>query len=109
MSVNVPDSERYLQAKGHFDTCLDVAGHVPPSKSAYLALLTALPSLHTCALQLLQSLLHAAKGAFTPYFASCSHLLANLLRQIAAQPEADAAPAAARLRQQVRLQQWSST
>lgn len=78
------------------------AGQVPPSASAYLALLAALPSLHTCALHLLQSLLKAARGSFMPHFASCSHLLANLLRQIAAQPESDVAPVAANLRQQVR-------
>ena len=83
------------------DSMLMLAGQVPPSVSAYLALLTALPALHTCALQLLQTLLQAAGGSFVPHLASCSHLLANLLRQIAASAELGASSAAAGVRQQV--------
>lgn len=77
------------------------AGQVPPSASAYLALLAALPALHTCALQLMQTLAWAGQGALLQHHASMARLLASLLRQLAASAAADAAPAALQLRQQV--------
>ncbi len=60
------------------------AGRVPPSSSGYRHLLTALPGLHTAALQLLQQLLKAGGGTLRPLYASLTRLVADLLRRFAA-------------------------
>ena len=77
------------------------AGQVPPSASAYLALSAALPALHCCALQLIQTLLWTVQGSLLMHFAPMARLMSGLLQQIAACTALDSAPAATRLRQQV--------
>ena len=74
---------------------------MPPSASAYLVLLAALPALHTCALQLMQTLLWAGQAALLLHHTSMARLLSSLLRQVAASAAVDSAPAALQLRQQV--------
>ncbi len=74
---------------------------MPPSASAYLVLLAALPALHTCALQLMQTLLWAGQAAVLLHHTSMARLLTSLLRQVAASAAVDSAPAALQLRQQV--------
>ena len=69
--------------------------------SAYLALSAALPALHSCALQLVQTLLWTGQGSLLPHYAPMARMMANALRHIAAAPTPDPAPAAAHLRQQV--------
>ena len=89
-----------LQLTAQVVICIS-AGHVPPSASAYLVLLAALPALHTCALQLLQTLLWAGQGALLLHHVSMAKLLSTLLRQVAASAASDSAPAALQFRQQV--------
>ena len=79
------------------------AGRVPPSASAYLVLLAALPALHTCALQLLQTLLWAGQGSLLLHHAAMARLLSTWLRQVAASGAADSSLAGLQLRQQVRV------
>ena len=74
---------------------------MPPSASAYLVLLAALPALHTCALQLMQTLLWAGQAALLLHHTSMARLLSSLLRQVAASAAVNSAPAALQLRQQV--------
>ncbi len=74
---------------------------MPPSASAYLVLLAGLPALHTCALQLMQTLLWAGQAALLLHHTSMARLLSSLLRQVAASAAVDSAPAALQLRQQV--------
>ena len=74
---------------------------MPPSASAYLVLLAALPALHTCALRLMQTLLWAGQAALLLHHTSMARLLSSLLQQVAASAAADSAPAAMQLRQQV--------
>ena len=83
------------------DSVHGTAGQVPPSASAYLALSAALPALHCCALQLMQSLLWTGQGSLLLQFASMAHIMSNLLRQLAAAAAPDSAPSAALLRQLV--------
>ena len=80
---------------------LCISGQVPPSASAYLTLSAAVPALHSCALGLLQTLLWTGQGSLLLHYAPMARMLSNLLRQIAAAPALDPAPAAALLRQQV--------
>ena len=75
--------------------------HVLPSASAYLALHAAFPALHSCALQLLPTLLWTAQAALLPQHASIAKLLANLLRQAAASGPLNPSPSAQQHRQQV--------
>ena len=74
---------------------------MPPSASAYLVLLAALPALHTYALRLMQTLLWAGQAALLLHHTSMARLLSSLLQQVAASAAADSAPAAIQLRQQV--------
>lgn len=91
----------YPSGRRVFNTCCDTAGQVPPSASAYLVLLAALPALHTCALRLMQTLLWAGQAALLLHHTSMARLLSSLLQQVAASAAADSAPAAMQLRQQV--------
>lgn len=77
-------------------------GQAPPSASAYLALSAALPALHSCALGLVQTLLWTGQGSLLLHSAPMARMMSNVLRQIAAAPALDPAPAPTLLRQQVR-------
>lgn len=78
-----------------------ITGQAPPSVSAYLALSAALPALHSCALQLVQTLLWTGQSSLLLHYAPMARMMSGLLRKLADASHVDPAPAAALLRQQV--------
>lgn len=57
---------------------------MPASASAYLALVSALPALHSAALGLLRTLLAVGGGTLAPLYGAAANLVSGLLRRLGA-------------------------